>query len=97
MSNDASPNHMPPPADAPLLGHINIKLTDNNNELFFKVKPTTPFGKVMETFCKRQGKDLKSVRFLFEGQRIRKEDTCETLDVQDGDAIEVHQEQLGGT
>jgi len=53
--------------------------------------------KLMDAFCDRQGKDPKSVRFLFDGQRVRPEDSPETLDMQDGDTLEVHQEQIGGS
>ncbi|EDN03905.1 ubiquitin-like modifier SUMO [Histoplasma capsulatum] len=80
----------------PATGHLNIKVTDNNNEVFFKIKRTTQLKKLMEAFCTRQGKDLSSVRFLFDGTRVRQDDTPDTLDMADGDTLEVHQEQIGG-
>ncbi|KAK3906837.1 ubiquitin-related domain-containing protein [Staphylotrichum tortipilum] len=76
--------------------HLNIKVTDNNNEVFFKIKRSTKLEKLMTAFCERQGKTLASVRFLFEGQRVQPSDTPETLEMQDGDTLEVHQEQVGG-
>ncbi|KAJ2905073.1 putative ubiquitin-like protein SMT3 precursor [Zalerion maritima] len=76
--------------------HLNIKVTDNNNEVFFKIKRSTKLEKLMNAFCERQGKTPHSVRFLFEGQRVQKTDTPETLDMADGDTLEVHQEQIGG-
>ncbi|OAX79089.1 hypothetical protein ACJ72_06593 [Emergomyces africanus] len=76
--------------------HLNIKVTDNNNEVFFKIKRTTQLKKLMEAFCSRQGKDISSVRFLFDGTRVRQDDTPDTLDMADGDTLEVHQEQIGG-
>merc|ERR1712000_698794 len=36
--------------------HLNIKVTDNNNEVFFKIKRTTQLKKLMDAFCERQGK-----------------------------------------
>jgi len=76
--------------------HLNIKVTDNNNEVFFKIKRSTKLEKLMTAFCERQGKAMNQVRFLFEGQRVQPSDTPDTLDMQDGDTLEVHQEQVGG-
>ena len=59
--------------------HLNIKVTDNNNEVFFKIKRSTKLEKLMNAFCDRQGKDPKTVRFLFEGQRVTKDDTPDSV------------------
>lgn len=59
--------------------HLNIKVTDNNNEVFFKIKRSTKLEKLMTAFCERQGKTLASVRFLFEGQRVQPTDTPDTV------------------
>ncbi|KAI1339563.1 ubiquitin family protein [Xylariaceae sp. FL0016] len=77
--------------------HLNIKVTDNNNEVFFKIKRSTKLEKLMTAFCERQGKNVDSVRFLFEGQRVQKGDTPDSLEMTDGDTLEVHQEQVGGS
>lgn len=77
--------------------HLNIKVSDNNNEVFFKIKRTTKLEKLMTAFCERQGKSLSSVRFLFEGTRVQPTDTPEALEMQDGDQLDVHQEQVGGS
>ncbi|KAK4636118.1 Ubiquitin-like protein SMT3 [Fulvia fulva] len=77
--------------------HLNIKVTDNNNEVFFKIKRTTQLKKLMDAFCERQGKSPQSVRFLFDGQRVNSSDTPDTLEMADGDTLEVHQEQIGGS
>ncbi|KAI2629369.1 ubiquitin family protein [Xylaria nigripes] len=83
--------------EAPAGGeHLNIKVTDNNNEVFFKIKRSTKLEKLMTAFCERQGKNVESVRFLFEGQRVQKTDTPDSLEMTDGDTLEVHQEQVGG-
>jgi hypothetical protein len=57
--------------------HLNIKVTDNNNEVFFKIKKTTQLSKLMNAFCDRQGKALASCRFLFDGARVTPQDTPE--------------------
>jgi hypothetical protein len=76
--------------------HLNIKVTDNNNEIFFKIKRSTKLEKLMNAFCERQGKAISSVRFLFDGSRVQASDTPDTLEMADGDTLEVHQEQVGG-
>ncbi|KAF2862775.1 ubiquitin-like protein, partial [Piedraia hortae CBS 480.64] len=76
--------------------HLNIKVTDSNNEVFFKIKRTTQLKKLMDAFCDRSGKDIRSCRFLFDGQRVNPTDNPASLDMADGDVLEVHQEQIGG-
>ncbi|KAF1992832.1 ubiquitin-like protein-like protein SMT3 [Amniculicola lignicola CBS 123094] len=94
MSDQGSPNqHKPEDAGSE---HLNIKVTDNNNEVFFKIKRTTQLKKLMDAFCDRQGKNPNSVRFLFDGQRVNPTDNPDSLDMTDGDTLEVHQEQIGG-
>ena len=66
--------------DAPKpVEHLNIKVTDNNNEVFFKIKRSTALKKLMDAFCDRQGKDPKSVRFLFEGVRVGEGDSPDSV------------------
>lgn len=69
-----------PTGDAPApVEHLNIKVTDNNNEVFFKIKRSTQLKKLMDAFCERQGKQISTVRFLFDGTRVRPEDTPDTV------------------
>lgn len=63
----------------PQTEHLNIKVTDNNNEVFFKIKRSTKLEKLMNAFCERQGKDVKTVRFLFDGQKVIGSDTPDTV------------------
>jgi small ubiquitin-related modifier len=59
--------------------HLNIKVTDNNNEVFFKIKRTTALKKLMDAFCERQGKAPNSVRFLFDGSRVQATDSPDSV------------------
>jgi len=93
--NSASKNMGEDPTPG-LPDHLNIKVTDNYNEVFFKIKRNTNMSKLMNAFCEKQGKSPNSCRFLFDGQRVHPDDTPEKLDMMDGDQLEVHQEQLGG-
>jgi hypothetical protein len=79
MSENGSPNVQQKPEDGAQSEHLNIKVTDNNNEVFFKIKRTTALGKLMNAFCDRQGKNISSVRFLFDGQRVTPQDNPDTV------------------
>lgn len=59
--------------------HLNIKVTDNNNEVFFKIKRSTQLKKLMDAFCERQGKAPNSVRFLFDGSRVNPTDSPDSV------------------
>ncbi|ODV97997.1 hypothetical protein PACTADRAFT_63680 [Pachysolen tannophilus NRRL Y-2460] len=76
--------------------HINLKVSDGSSEIFFKIKRSTPLKRLMEAFCKRQGKSAESLRFLVDGQRVLPDNTPDDLDLEDGDVIEAHREQIGG-
>lgn len=78
MSDAGTP---PPPAEeAPApTEHLNIKVTDNASEVFFKIKRSTQLKKLMDAFCERSGKSRSSVRFLFDGQRVQDADSPDTV------------------
>jgi len=75
-SGDAAGKH---DQDVPPTEHLNIKVTDNNNEVFFKIKKTTALKKLMDAFCDRSGKNPSSVRFLFDGQRVQATDSPDSV------------------
>ncbi|KAK7582650.1 hypothetical protein V9T40_014095 [Parthenolecanium corni] len=62
-------------------GYIKLKVLGNFDILF------------SDSF---QGVQLAGLRFLFDGRRISDEDTPKSLEMEDGDVIEVYQEQSGG-
>ncbi|QLL31210.1 hypothetical protein HG536_0B00710 [Torulaspora globosa] len=76
--------------------HINLKVTDGSSEIFFKIKRTTPLRRLMDAFAKRQGREMDSLRFLYDGVRIQPDQTPDDLDMEDNDIIEAHREQIGG-
>lgn len=51
----------------------------------------------MEFYCKRQGVDSNTVRFLFEGTRIGETSTAKELGMQNYDFVDAMIEQHGGT
>lgn len=76
-----SESNSPKPEEPVASEHLNIKVTDNNNEVFFKIKRTTALKKLMDAFCDRSGKSIQSVRFLFDGQRVQPTDNPESVSV----------------
>lgn len=45
----------------------------------FRVKMKTSMAKVKKTYADRMGLDLKSLRFLFDGNRVNDSDTPKTV------------------
>ena len=77
--------------------HLSLKVkSQDGNEVYFKVKKTTTFSKVMNAYCKKVGADMSSVRFLFDGQRLREEQTPADLEMEDEDEIDAMVAQTGG-
>ena len=77
--------------------HLEIKVTgQDGNEVNFKIKSTAPLKKLMETYCDRQGKSMNAIRFMFDGQRIRPEQSPADLEMENGDSIDALLEQTGG-
>ena len=68
----------------------------NNNEVVFKIRKHTRLQKLMDAYCQRQSLNRGSVRFLFDGNRVNDDDTPRTLEMEDGDVIDVLVEQTGG-
>ena len=83
--------------DPAALAQVNLKVMDSSgNATQFKIKSHTALKKLMSTYCERAGLDFQSVRFTFDGQRVNGSDTAQSLGMEEGDAIEVFQEQQGG-
>jgi len=78
-SENGSPGAQEKPEGNAQSEHLNIKVTDNNNEVFFKIKRTTALKKLMDAFCERQGKAPNSVRFLFDGSRVQATDSPDSV------------------
>ncbi|XP_071950663.1 small ubiquitin-related modifier 2-like [Antedon mediterranea] len=77
--------------------HISIKVQGQDGvTVQFKIKKTTPLKKLMNTFAERQGLNINSIRFMFEGSRINNNDTPASLEMEEDDQIEVYTEQTGG-
>ncbi|XP_008794618.1 small ubiquitin-related modifier 1-like [Phoenix dactylifera] len=83
------------PADQ--AAHINLKVKgQDGNEVFFRIKRSTQLRKLMNAYCDRQSVDFNSIAFLFDGRRLRGEQTPEELEMEDGDEIDAMLHQTGG-
>ncbi|KAI5454807.1 SUMO protein smt3 [Naganishia albida] len=109
MSDNEQQGSAPPPEVKPEQTSMNIKVrpeldlqevevvtSTDGNEVFFKIKRTTKLNKLKNAYAERVGKQVTSIRFFYDGRRVQDEDTPESLELEDGDAIEVQLEQVGG-
>jgi len=76
---------------------INLRVvSQDGNEVYFKIKKQTALRKLMDAYCQRQGVDATSIRFLYDGQRIQAEQTPKELEMEDNDIIDAVLQQTGG-
>ncbi|XP_044336187.1 small ubiquitin-related modifier 1 [Triticum aestivum] len=68
----------------------------DGNEVFFRIKRSTQLKKLMNAYCDRQSVDMKAIAFLFDGRRLRAEQTPDELEMEDGDEIDAMLHQTGG-
>jgi len=77
---------------------INVKVVSaSGEEVYFKIKRTTKLSKLQGAYANKVGKDVGSIRFLYDGARINDDDTPQSLDMEDNDTIDVMVEQVGGS
>ncbi|KAI6014365.1 ubiquitin-related domain-containing protein [Pisolithus marmoratus] len=77
---------------------INVKVVSSTgDEVFFKIKRSTKLSKLQGAYANKVGKDVASIRFLYDGNRINEDDTPASLDMEDNDTIDVMVEQVGGS
>ncbi|KAG2711995.1 hypothetical protein I3843_04G096300 [Carya illinoinensis] len=81
----------------PMDQHINLKVKgQDGNEVFFRIKRSTQLRKLMTAYCDRQSVEFNSIAFLFDGRRLRAEQTPDELEMEDGDEIDAMLHQTGG-
>jgi small ubiquitin-related modifier len=77
-------------------GYINIKVSGRDGaEVFCKSQMTKRLGKMMMAVCKHMGHTLQAVRFTFDGRIIGPQMTPLELKMEDGDTIDMIEEQSG--
>ncbi|PKU71583.1 Small ubiquitin-related modifier 1 [Dendrobium catenatum] len=77
--------------------HINLKVKgQHGNEQTFTIKRTTNLKRLMDAYCNRQSENVNAIVFLYDGRRLRGEETPESLKMEDGDEIDAMLHQTGG-
>ena len=64
-------------------------------EMFFKGKTTTKLDTFFNAYATRKGVAATSLRFLFDGSRVRGDQTPADIDMRDGDQLDCMCEQQG--
>ncbi|KAJ7664374.1 ubiquitin-2 like Rad60 SUMO-like-domain-containing protein [Mycena polygramma] len=58
-------------------------------KVFFKIRRSTKFSKVQKIYASKVGKDVSSIRFLYNGAQINDNETPSSLEMEDNDTIDV--------
>ena len=91
-----NPDHAKQPKEEPKVINITVK-DDKNASITFKLKQTTKLQKLMDAYTQQQGRKPNSLRFFMsDGHRITNDETPLSLQMEDEEVIDVHEEQQGG-
>ena len=68
--------------------HIHVSVRDaQNNSVYFKIKATTKLTTLMNVYCARVGRETESLSFLFNGIKLKPDQTANDVGLEDGDII----------
>jgi len=67
-----------------------------HDAITISIKKSTKFSKVFDAVASRIGVAASSIRFLYDGKRVTKDDTAKMLEMEEGDQIDALTEQTGG-
>ena len=74
---------------------INVRM-QNGSVTKFRMRGGSPMLKLMEAFCARHNLLRDQIRFLYDGVRVRDDETADSLDMDDEDTVDVFLLQVGG-
>ncbi|GAB2274945.1 hypothetical protein Dimus_009714 [Dionaea muscipula] len=78
--------------------HINLKVKNQDgNEVWFRIRRTTPLRELMNGYCTRQNDNVADLRFFIDGRRLGGDETPDQLELEDGYEIDVFGFQIGGS
>jgi hypothetical protein len=88
-----------PKSPKPDAEHVLLRVKDQHGaEVNFKIKKTAALRKLKDAFCNNQGRAPGSLRFFTpDGARVNDDSTPESLLLEDGDILDAHEEQQGGS
>jgi small ubiquitin-related modifier len=97
VSNTPEPKEHQEPEKPVSDRHIGlVVVSQDGNEVHFKIKQNTPLRKLMDAYCSRAAISMSSVRFLYDGCRVQEDDTPTKLEMEEADIIDVVMQQTGG-
>ncbi|KAG7613142.1 Rad60/SUMO-like domain [Arabidopsis suecica] len=77
--------------------HITVKVKNQDDIcVYFRIKRDVELRKMMHAYSDKVGVEMSTLRFLFDGNRIKLNQTPNELGLEDEDEIEAFGEQLGG-
>nr|XP_010326829.1 small ubiquitin-related modifier 2-like isoform X2 [Solanum lycopersicum] len=78
--------------------YINLKIKSQDGTfMYYKVKPTSIMKKLFMSYSERkQILNYKTIRFLYNGNRVSSRSTVNQLGLEDGDEIDAMLDQEGG-
>ncbi|KAL3833870.1 hypothetical protein ACJIZ3_008606 [Penstemon smallii] len=83
-------------AESSLNTHVKIKIQNEDRVLCYRIQRDARLLKLMKKYAERIGVDQKTIRFLYDGRRIKDSDTAESLEMEDDAEINALSEQSGG-
>ncbi|KAG1869302.1 ubiquitin-related domain-containing protein [Suillus tomentosus] len=75
---------------------LSLVINYEGTQITVKVKHNMSFKKIFDAAEKRFGKEPGTFKFIYDGRRLRAENTPMDMEMEDGDLIDAHLEQLGG-
>lgn len=66
------------------------------DEVFFQINRSTRLNSLRSEYAQKVGRDLNTVCFLYDGERVREDDTPASLGMEEGDAIDLMVGYVGG-
>ncbi|KAG2037098.1 hypothetical protein BDR03DRAFT_1092046 [Suillus americanus] len=75
---------------------LSLVINYEGTQITVKVKHNMPFKKIFDAAEKRFGKEPGTFKFTYDGKRLRAENTPVDMEMEEGDIIDAHLEQLGG-
>lgn len=72
-----------------------VVMDDAGRHMCFKVKTGMRLGCLFAAYAKRTAREMSSLFFTFDGERLCESHTPAYLDMEDGDSTDVRSEQLG--
>ncbi|KAL0322297.1 UNVERIFIED_CONTAM: Small ubiquitin-related modifier 2 [Sesamum calycinum] len=78
--------------------HINLSIQNGQDYrvLSYRVKRDIPLDRILLDFSRRLGLHYNSIRFVYDGRRLKDSSTPLDLNMDDGGVIDAWTEQTGG-